>query len=243
MISSLKISDTVELCVTDKDSVKHTYKTKIEDISLNNIFHTMAPTSETGRPVAFVKGHKYEMFLQREDGISMWMVEYIGSQRDGNLISCQFQAVKGPVVTQRREYFRQPVSLDCRFRVISIAPLGRDDDVSIYHSISDISFEDNYEGRIIDLSGGGCAFNSNLFLPLQSKIKLSFTFRGSDFEFDTLILDRRNMADTGSRWEYKYRSKFEGAPTRTIDNLIKLVFEQQREDLINSGALSGDRFI
>lgn len=243
MISSLRISDTVEICVTDKDSVKHAYKTKIEDISLNNIFYTMAPTDENGRIVAFAKGHKYDMYLQRAEGITMWTVEFLSSEKLENRVSCQFRAVNNPIVTQRREFFRQPVRLDFDFQMVSTEIGENETETLVRQLIKEISFATVYNGRMIDLSGGGCAFNADLFMPLQGKIKMRFNFRGKDFEFEATILDRVRMSDTGARWDYRYRAKFENTKERVVDNLIRLVFEEQRESLINNGTLGGDRFV
>lgn len=262
MISNLNISDTVEICIVDKDNVKQYYKTKIEDISLDNIFYTMVPTSSSGRPVLFNKGQIYDMYLRKGDGISMWRIKYITSTKDANRISCQFQAVSEPVVTQRREFFRQPVSLNINFILLTENPEeGVEERMLPGHSLEDLFLQgrelkdiytlalsqgltyEKFDGRMVDISGGGCAFVSNALISLQSKVLMSFTFRSKKFEFEGLILDRYKFTNNRTSWDYRYRVQWVNARSRVIDDLISLVFAEQREMLINNGTLSGDRFV
>ena len=262
MISALKISDTVEICVPDKDNEKRYFRTKIEDISLDDIFYTMVPTSSDGRLVMFSKGATYDMFLHRGDGVMMWKIKYVTTTREDNRLSCQFQAVSGPEVTQRREFYRQPVSIDSKFIVLeekeesgvqlNITPglslekmfLEGKKLNEIYTAlISQDHALETYDGRIIDISGGGCAFVSNTLVGLQSKLLLSFTFRGTKFEIEGLVLDRMKFTNNRTNWDYRYRIQWINFKSRDADGLIRLVFAEQREMLINNGTLSGDRFV
>nr|WP_315024693.1 PilZ domain-containing protein [uncultured Aminipila sp.] len=229
MISNLNISDTVEICITDKELQKHYYRTKIQDIGLDNIFFTMIPSSETGRPVIFFKDQTYELYAKGKEGIILWIINYLGIEKMDNLSACKFQAITGPEVTQRREFFRQSVSVNLNF-YITLSDSGTDTSIERY-------------GRIVDLSGGGCAFICNDQMMLHSKLLIRFSFRGTDFEFHSEILDRIDFTKTRADWNYKYRVKWIDTNGKTVDNLIKLVFAQQREILINNASRGGDRFV
>lgn len=262
MISTLNISDTVEICVLDKDHVKQYFRTKVEDIGSDNIFYTMVPTSSTGRPVLFGKGQIYEMYLRKGDGISMWYVKYITSTKEDNRISCQFQAVKGPVVTQRREFFRQPVSINIDFILLTENPeegvesrklpetgleelflQGRElKDIFTIALSQGLTYE-KYDGRMVDISGGGCAFASNALIAVKSKILIAFTFRGKKFEFEALVLDRTKFTNNRTRWDYRYRVQWLNTRSRVVDDLVTLVFAEQREMMINNGTIAGNRFM
>lgn len=220
MISNLNILDTVEICITDKQNEKHYYKTKIQDIGLDNTFFTMIPSSEVGRPVIFFKEQSYELYAKSDEGILVWKIKYLGIEKVENIQACKFQAISLPELTQRREFFRQPVSVDLK--------------LFITKSESDIDPTLQYEGRIIDLSGGGCAFMCNAQILLHSEVLIRFVFREKEFEFSGEILDRIDFKETKANWDYKYRVKWVNAQDRIIDNLIKLVFEQQREMLNNN---------
>lgn len=215
MISSLNILDSVEICITDKELNKHYYKTKIQDIGLDNTFFTMIPSSGTGRPVIFFKDQPYELYFKNKEGIVLWVIRYLGMEKVDNLPACKFQAVSGPQVTQRREFFRQSVSLDFVFY-----PIQED---------WDIDFSSKKQGRMLDLSGGGCSFMCNDQLLLRSNLLMQFTFRHTDFEFTCEVLDRIDFSDTRADWDYKYRVKWIDVNQKTVENLIKLVFAQQRE--------------
>lgn len=217
MISRLNISDTVELCITDKTLQKIFFKTKIQDISLNNIFYTMVPTSETGRPVLFFKDQTYELYFKCDEGILLWKVVYLGSERIDNIITLQFQAISGPEKTQRREFFRQSVSVNAEFNL----------------SAKDAIIDPNVcsSGRIIDLSGGGCSMMAGILLKLQEEVRVKFIFRGVAFEFDAIVLDRIDYTQTRSDWDYKYRLCWVDFIQGSRDHLVRLVFDQQREFL------------
>lgn len=221
MISLLNISDTVEICVTDKLLNKHFFKTKILDMGDNDTFSTMVPSSETGRPVLFFKDVPYELFAKFEEGIIVWNINYIGSDHSEGILACNFQAVSGPEITQRREYFRQPVSVDCNFlKQKSLDKNGEED-------FTDISEE--FQGHINDLSGGGCAFLSNEFLQVGSKIDMYFNFRDHPLQFSANILDRTEFIKSRSKYEFKYRVSWDDPKARAVDTLVQLVFEQQRD--------------
>lgn len=237
MISDLNILDTVELCVTDKELQKHYYRTKIQDIALNNTFFTMIPTSGTGRPVMFFKNQPYELFAKSKDGILLWTINYLGMDKIDNIPACKFQALSKPQFTQRREFFRQPVSVDSTF-YITESDTKEDTD---NNSKDNTTLE--HSGRIIDLSGGGCAFMCNDQLTLRSKILTTFSFRGKDFKFDCEILDRIDFTETRSDWNYKYRVQWIDPEEKIIDNLIKLVFDQQREILNINATKNDSRFV
>ena len=229
MISNLNILDSVEICVTDRELKKHYYKTKIQDIISDNTFFTMIPSSETGRPVMFFKDQPYELYAKGTEGIMLWIINYLGTEKLDNLSACKFQAIAGPQTTQRREFFRQPVSVDLKFYITK--------------SEAGVDTVLERSGRIVDLSGGGCAFMCNDQILLRSKLLVQFSFRDSDFKFDCEILDRINFTQTRANWDYKYRVKWVDAQEKTIDQLIRLVYAQQREMLINSGSRGGDRFV
>lgn len=229
MISSLNVLDTVEICVTSVDLRKSYYRTKIQDIGLNNTIYTMVPTSESGRPVLFFKDQTYELYAKNKNGIVAWKINYLGTEDVDNFPACKFQAIKGPEVTQRREYYRQPVSVPLEF---FITQSGEDIDPNLL-----------YTGQIVDLSGGGCAFMSDANISLQSKILAKFDYRGTHFEFVGVILGRIDFKESRSDWDYKYRVSWINAKERVIDLLIKLVFDHQREMLAASGLRGGDRFV
>lgn len=241
MISDLNILDTVEICITDKDLRKHYYKTKIQDISLNNTFFTMIPTSTTGRPVMFFKNQPYELFAKSKDGILLWTINFLGMEKIDNIPACKFQAQSKPQFTQRREFFRQPVSIDSIFYIPDNNTKENSEDNNI-KNVKDDSTIKHY-GRIIDLSGGGCAFMCNDQLILRSKIFTTFSFRGKDFEFNCEILDRIDYTNTRSDWSYKYRIKWIDPKEKVIDNLIKLVFDQQREMLNIASSKIENRYV
>ncbi|MFV0516123.1 MAG: flagellar brake protein [Aminipila sp.] len=228
MISNLNILDSVEICITDKMLHKHYYRTKVQDIGLNNVFYTMIPSSETGRPVMFFKEQVYELYSKGKSGILYWQIKYLGIEKIDNISSCKFQAIEGPTVTQRREFFRQSVSVNLDYYIA-------DEEGSFFES-------EKLTGRIIDLSGGGCAFMSSAQITLRSKMLTNFCFRGIVFEMYAEVLDRIDYSNTRADWDYKYRIRWINTPDKVIDHLIKLVFEQQKEMILASGDRGFDRF-
>ncbi len=214
MISELNISDTVEICITDKNEEKHYYRTKIEDIDLDNIFYTMVPTSEEGRPVAFFKGKEYDLCLKKEEGIWIWKVMYLGYDKQENHLSCKFKAVSLPRTTQRRDFYRLNITMP-----ILVKKIGDEGEPSDEECI----------GLFLDISGGGCAFISNNVLKLKEKILCNFEFRKNRFSFNGTILDKMNIKCINKNYDYKYRVKWENVNPKEEELLAKLVFIHQRE--------------
>lgn len=229
MIATLNIFDSVEICVTDKYLQKNYYRTKIQDLGLNNIFYTMIPSSTSGRPVMFFKDQVYELYAKSAEGIILWEINYLGIEKIDGMSACKFKAIKGPIITQRREFFRQPVSVDVEFQITK--------------SSTPFELTDLYSGRIIDLSGGGCAFMCSHQISLHSTIVMNFSFRKTLFQFTGEVLDRSDFTNTRADWNYKYRVRWIETSEKAVDVLVKLVFEHQKELLAAAGYRMGDRFM
>lgn len=228
MISLLNISDTVEICITDKMLNNHFYKTKIVDLfedDGDDIVVTMLPSSERGIPVAFFKDTPYKLYAKFDDGIIVWQIQYLGTDREDSLIECVFKIISTPEVTQRREYFRQPVAMAIDFHKIDKIT-GAAEDANEYTNPDAI--EEN-TGQIMDMSGGGCAFFSNDFITLGTILESYFMFKERPFKFKAQVLDRTDFIKAKSKYKYKYRVSWMDAKDREVDALIRLLFEQQRD--------------
>ncbi|QIB68356.1 hypothetical protein Ami103574_03065 [Aminipila butyrica] len=223
MDANFNILDTVEICVTDQKQQKTYYRTKVQDIGTEGTFSTMIPSSDTGRPVIFFKDRKYELYSKGSTGIVLWTVHYLGMGKVDNLPACKFQVVSGPEITQRREFFRQPVSIDFQYYLMDNA--------------ENIDYQTVYKGRILDLSGGGCSFMCNESIMLRTQILSEFTFRHTPFTFQSEVLDRIDYTDTRADWDYKYRVRWTNANPKTIEALIQLVFAQQRELIVFNNSM------
>lgn len=223
MISLLNISDTVEICITDKLLNKHFYKTKIVDLfddENDDYLATMVPTSDSGVPIIFFKDTPYKLYAKFDAGIIVWQIDYLSTRRNGGLLQCVFRVSSLPEITQRREYFRQPVAVPLKFyKFQGESPSSEFDDTA------------EFDGNIIDISGGGCAFYANEFLNVGSVIETSFTFKETPFTFFAHVLDRVNFLKTHSKYEFSYRVSWVNPSTRDIDILVRLVFEQQRDNI------------
>ena len=224
MISLLNISDTVEICITDKLLNKHFYKTKILDLfddDDDDFLVTMVPTSESGVPIIFFKGTPYKLYAKFNEGIIVWQIEYIEAQRNEGMLECVFKVSSTPEITQRREYFRQPVAIPYTF----VKFTNPEDEMPMPES------HDEFNGQIMDISGGGCAFYANEFLNIGSIIDGSFIFKDAPFHFFAHVLDRTAFIKSRSKYEFKYRVTWVNPPSRDIDLLVRLVFEQQRDSI------------
>ncbi|MGP1569618.1 MAG: flagellar brake protein [Eubacteriales bacterium] len=224
MISLLNISDSVEICITDKFLNKHFYKTKIADLfddDTADYIVTMVPTSDSGTPIIFFKDVPYQLYAKFEEGIIVWQISYFEARRNGGLLECVFKVASTPEITQRREYFRQAVAIPYTFKKFS-----NPENLSF-----DPATSEEYEGHIIDISGGGCAFFANEFLNIGSIVDGSFMFKTTAFRFFAHVLDRAEFSRASSKYEFKYRVNWVNPPNRDIDVLVRLVFEQQRDNI------------
>lgn len=224
MVSLLNISDTVEICVTDKFLNKHFYKTKITDLfdqGEDDFIVTMVPTSDSGTPIIFFKEVPYQVYAKFEEGIIVWKIFYIEARRAGGLLECVFKVSSTPEITQRREYFRQPVAVPYTFTKFSTPE----------DSAFNPATSDEYKGHIIDISGGGCAFYANEYLNIGNIVEGSFIFKDRPFIFFAHVLDREKLSLANSDYEFKYRVNWVNPSIRDIDVLIRLLFEQQRDNI------------
>ena len=71
-------------------------------------------------------------------------------------------------------------------------------------------------------------------LTLHALLFFQFTFRETVFEFHCEILDRIDYTESRAAWNYKYRVKWIQPDPKEVENLIKLVFAQQREMILSN---------
>lgn len=216
MLSDLKPLDVVEVCITDKYQTKHYFKTKVENVLNKDTLYVLVPTNAAGRPVLFFGGITYSLYINSDKGILSWDILYVGTEMLGKVKVLKFRAISGPKTTQRREYFRQQISIDFTGEILDF---------------SDEKKETAFKGRLLDLSGGGCSFMADPKLPPMTKVSVAFDFRDRNFDFTANVISAEDVSHISSAWYYRYRCQWFDPNPDSIETLIKLVFQEQRNSM------------
>jgi len=114
---------------------------------------------------------------------------------------------------QRREFYR----LECVSDIDICSGIKNEEDKAIWE-----------KAVMIDISGGGMKFNSNVVMPKDKLIKIRFPIVLND-EREFLIcvakiINARQMADL----KYEYRVIFDNIENEVRERIIKHIFEEER---------------
>jgi len=226
VILNLKEEDSVEIFASKNGIHKTVFRTKIVVIKSQDTVLTM--------PVLIGDGYTCKMQLKTERGLTIWDVVFEGKEIWGKLALSKFRIKEKGRSIQRRENFRLPVSLPMEFyyhtRKKKIDLIEEEEIQQEEIQQEEIQQESPKDGLIVDISGGGCAFMTDEKIESGKIIEIEFLFRDIFIEFSASIIDSSEMRVKGVRYNYKYRAKWLAPENIMNEQLVQLIFQQQRED-------------
>lgn len=245
MLSEIvNIGDKIELKQLDNRGElmksSKTYVSQMIDYVEDNII-TIATPIKNGVTVILEREAGYRLYFYTNKGLYQCDCTMLQTYRENNMVLAAVKIISEPKKIQRRQYYRLECVQEIQYRVVTEEErrleerlangkfADSDEKAEISKKLSDFNKKWNY-GSIIDLSGGGCRFNSDEQLKPGDRIRIRLelmTKKGLkklDIFADTIsslkIIDRVGY--------YEHRAEFYNITEKDREDLIKYIFEQER---------------
>ena len=152
---------------------------------------------------------------------------------------CRIKLDSALVRIQRREYYRLSCIMPASLRTVTDIKEGLDE-------IQDfILNEDNYKCTIVDISGGGIRAFSKRQLEKNELVYVKFTlnFNSGDKETDVLAKVVDSQKNSKDETMFDSRLQFINISEADREEIVKYVFEQQRNMLKRSWAIMAKKIL
>ena len=178
---------------------------------------------ENGKIIPFSIGEKYRICYYTKLGLYQCLCEVIDRYKIDNIYIAVVEMKSELEKFQRRQYYRLTYLKEIRYRI---------DNSNEHEETSMITMQDQtFEtATMIDISGGGCKFNSNELIPKDTTLILSFYLELSkgitQFEllgkvvYSSEIQNRKKM--------YEHRIEFMDINESERENIVRFIFDEER---------------
>ncbi len=227
MFEPLKLGNRVEMVFKsrsgDDDTVE--YASQILDFTDEGIMCAM-PIYE-GHIVPLEKGKRFEGYFYSDNKIYRAMCSVVSRGKEEKLHVAEIKLDSALVRIQRREYYRLSCIMPASLRTVTDLKEGLDE-------IQDLILnEDNYKCTIVDISGGGIRVFSKRQLEKNEMVYVKFTlnFNSGDKEADVLAKVVDSQKNSKDETMFDSRLQFINISEADREEIVKYVFEQQRNML------------
>ncbi|MBH1942008.1 flagellar brake protein [Mobilitalea sibirica] len=195
-----------------------------------------------GHMVFLEVGEKYSLCFYTGKGLYQCSAEMISSYRENNAVIAALKLSSDLEKFQRRQYYRLECIHEILYRVITpkeisfttLLSLGNykttEERAEIRRKLAQMD-QQWEKASIIDLSGGGCRFNSDYMHDPGDRVKIKLDFIlgnemkklviGADIIYSGKLLNRLG--------KYEHRAEFVNIGKNDREDLIKYIFEQDRK--------------
>lgn len=244
-INILSIGDKIELEKANNykgdDSIhKKTYYSQLLDIVDHNKIKILMPIDK-GRIIPLSINEKYVIYIYTIKGLHKCESVVKGRYQEKKIHVLNMVLLSEFVKVQRREYFRLDYRFEIDFHIISLV------EKNIYKKLQENKIQEEsqrerlyelllelenekHRGRVINISGGGICFISEISLSKNQLLKLYFelTINGQRRRYVLQAFVIQSEKSLNQREVYKNRAKFIDIRKKDRENIIQFIFEEQR---------------
>jgi len=210
----IRQGDKLTICTDPEGSGGYSYTSGVESVMGKNTFLVLSPIF-AGQVVELSAGKEYRFLFYTKSGL-VQAKGSAGKHFIKNNVSITTICICEAKRIQRRLFFRMNVLLEFSFT--------RSDERK--KRASGGALPEN-TGIILDLSGGGMRFHSDVPLTAGEKISCRFCVRETPVFFEGKILSAAKFC--GSKETFAYRAEFIGIESRAREKIIQYIFERQNE--------------
>jgi c-di-GMP-binding flagellar brake protein YcgR len=209
-----------------------TYKSKVYDIKNEDHFELVMPFEGTKLVLLPIDG-EYDVCFFSKGGVYRATLRIIDRKKDDTGIYVIIAELTGNLHKfQRREYYRFNCLVDMQARTLTEEEVGNIRK-GFPRRVMDAPME---KGIIVDISGGGARFISEVGYEENSDIRMDFALsimgRDKPFELVAQVLYCKKMENKPGSFEN--RVKFEYINSSTREEIIKYIFDEERRNRKNS---------
>lgn len=213
------------------------YKSQVLDLKENGNLDISMP-SEGTKLILLPLGVRMEFVFYSRGGLYRAMGQIVERYKSDNIYMLEIELKTQLEKFQRREFFRYPCLLDFNFYTISDLDLNFEsgDALLIHLRETGESLEREYEGSIVDLSGGGIRFRTDKELEPNEKVLFSIHLQNENLNKQYYILGsiisciRVERTQRMNDKKYEVRAKFQIRDSTTREEIVRFIFEEERKE-------------
>ena len=224
----------------------NTYHSKLLDFIGEDKVKVSVPIKQRNI-VPLEVGTQYEMTFYTTHGVVKCKGEIIDRFKEGNIFILVFCFLSEFEKIQRRQFFRIDCLLDIKYRILSkeewdlkkqIMKIQRSRNRTWEEKVKDVAqykkllnaFELKWnQGTVIDISGGGARFNSEVSCHKDQIIEITFIDDDSKLRNVTVYGNVISIHRLENRYGfYEYRIEFIEIENAKREKIIKFIFEEER---------------
>ena len=226
----LELKSTVSVVLPDGTEGIKTYRTSVYDILDDGRLELVMPMEKTKLVLLPVDG-EYDVCFFCHGGMYRADVRIVDSQKINGIYILVVEMISNLHKYQRREYYR----FNCVIEMMAREMTRQELDAFAKGITYLISERDMVRGVIVDISGGGTRFVSREKFDEGSNILMSFNLPIMESERSFLLAAKVvYSSEIENRTnEYENRVKFEFIDTMTREEIIKYIFDEERNNRKN----------
>jgi c-di-GMP-binding flagellar brake protein YcgR len=213
------------------------YKSRVCDIPSENELEISMPTLG-GRMVLFHMGAKCNLIFYTKGGMYTTTATVQRRFRRDNIYLLSMNVTGTVVRFQRREFYRVSYLSELEYRPITMDIARRDSIQEVEYEIEqEADFFPVQQGRILDVSGGGIRFSSNMKLESRGYLLLKFQLKNGLMDEPFTLVAQIISSDKHPKEPDMYinRGQFFFKDLREREKIVRFVFEEERR-MRNKGA-------
>ena len=231
----VSIGDKIELEAVEKTHqeteygmfARKTYKSQVYDIMSEDQIKIAMPL-EQGKVILLPVDGEYSLCFYTKTGLYQCLTRVADRYKSNNIFVLQMDILTDIRKYQRREYYRLNCVLDMQSRELEENEIPK---VMEHVQFIDTDITLN-NGMIVDISGGGARFISNVRYPADSIILFKFNLcvSGKIVEYQLMgqvLLSQELEIRQG---EFEHRIQFLNIMNDDREGIIRYIFEEERKN-------------
>lgn len=209
------------------------YKSQVLDFKANGNLEISMP-SEGTRLILLPLGVRLEFVFYTKGGLYRAMGQIKERYKSDNVYMLEIELKTQLEKFQRREFFRYPCVLDFNYYEITEEEAKYESAEALLIHLREVDEfnEREYEGSIVDLSGGGIRFRTPKELKADQWLLFSIHLQNENLNKHYYIVGSVIScvrADRTMEKAYEIRAKFEIHDSSTREEIIRFIFEEERK--------------
>ncbi|SKB90517.1 c-di-GMP-binding flagellar brake protein YcgR, contains PilZNR and PilZ domains [Lachnospiraceae bacterium] len=203
------------------------YRTRIHDIRTEDEIEIEMPLDH-GTLQMLPVGGEYDLCFYSRKGLYQCYATVIDRFKSNNFFILVMNLKTNLRKFQRREYYRLNCVLEMKCRKLTQEEEKVMEDLPVEFMNTDFTLED---GLIVDISGGGARFISDITYDTQDRILFKFTLEIDRIPRNYSLMGRvvcSNPLD-GQDGKYEVRVQFVNIDGKDRESIIRYIFEEQRK--------------
>lgn len=222
----LEIETIGEVSSDGLDSGRKTYKSELYDIVSEDQIKIAMPMEQMKVVLLPVDG-EYSLCFYTSNGLYQCIGRVTERYKTDNLFVLVIELITGLQRYQRREYYRLNCVLDMKCKQIDEKEFQNGHE-QVFFLDTDLTFDN---GIMVDISGGGARFISQVKYPKGSLIRFVFSLyvNGCMNEYKLVgkVLKSRELENRPDN--YEHRIQFVNMMNDDRESIIRYIFEEERK--------------